>query len=682
MTVSQGLRSSPDFSKHLITTMATVERMLERKFELDKATAHSVAAEAKKQLGLPKNVMYSKKLFDECQKIAEDKGILKDGKKVPVRTGFTFRQTRQSSNRALKVEDDDDKKQADSEPSNNKSAEAKTSTSTPATETETNDDVALERKILHKSNSQESSQSAKSSKSSSSKSTESIKSDTQHSSEEKIPLPSSSPPKEASTKDKDVNNNEDAVEGDSDTKQIAPASSPQQSKESSQESLELPADSVVDATTKTAEPKDVPDTSSPVKNQVNFAVVSEKESANRQQQLKRSGSDTELNLDKKGSSSHDRSKLKKSSRSRSSAAKLSLGDLEKLKGGSSSSPRKSKSSATSLGDFRTTSSPEKNRMSTPKLASLSDLDELKGGSMHERRSKSSATSLGDFKAKSPRRSRSGPLNLTESEIEKLKSGSSHDRKSKTKKDTPSSPGDSDKALDRKGSKSKTDRKVERNSSSNQLKKSRSRDSDASDKRNVERKSSGTNLMSTSSHGKKSRSRKEKSSDEPKEKKPIILFDGLVLEGPLPILSDNAKIHITTNQQGKPKHYSDDGVAHAAMEAREKMSKGGAPRRKSFGGISTCRWESGGSSSTAVTQLLRDTSDSHEDQGSRWKTDQMQIQQSLTEQRHMMQQIPQVPQRSRDDTDLPDQQGDREQGNSNGSNSNLPLLKPARRGSIE
>ena len=188
-------------------------------------------------------------------------------------------------------------------------------------------------------------------------------------------------------------------------------------------------------------------------------------------------------------------------------------------------------------------------------------------------------------------------------------------------------------------------------------------------------------MSTSSHGKKSRSRKEKSSDEPKEKKPIILFDGLVLEGPLPILSDNAKIHITTNQQGKPKHYSDDGVAHAAMEAREKMSKGGAPRRKSFGGISTCRWESGGSSSTAVTQLLRDTSDSHEDQGSRWKTDQMQIQQSLTEQRHM-QQIPQVPQRSRDDTDLPDQQGDREQGNSNGSNSNLPLLKPARRGSIE
>ena len=69
---------------------ATVERMLERKYRLDKEKSRSVASVAKTNLGFGKNVLYCKRLLDECLRVAEDKGYIKDGKPLPLTRRFSF----------------------------------------------------------------------------------------------------------------------------------------------------------------------------------------------------------------------------------------------------------------------------------------------------------------------------------------------------------------------------------------------------------------------------------------------------------------------------------------------------------------------------------------------------------------------------------------------------------------
>ncbi|KAL7562970.1 hypothetical protein ACA910_018609 [Epithemia clementina (nom. ined.)] len=69
---------------------ATVERMLERKFRLDKEKARVVATAAKSNLGFGKNVLFCKKLLDECQRVAEAKGYLNEGRPLPLTRHLSY----------------------------------------------------------------------------------------------------------------------------------------------------------------------------------------------------------------------------------------------------------------------------------------------------------------------------------------------------------------------------------------------------------------------------------------------------------------------------------------------------------------------------------------------------------------------------------------------------------------
>ena len=103
------------------------------------------------------------------------------------------------------------------------------------------------------------------------------------------------------------------------------------------------------------------------------------------------------------------------------------------------------------------------------------------------------------------------------------------------------------------------------------------------------------------------------------KRPIQLFDGLVLDGPLPILSDNAKLH-RWSAHGPfawKQHHGDEQTSLAIVkDANAKGKKGNSPRGASVSSFPACRWESMPRNDSSGNQALRSHSD-HGYQSSRW-----------------------------------------------------------------
>lgn len=70
-------------ANHPTNMTFTIERMLQKKLQLDIANARMVASEARDNLKVGHNILWSRILESECLKITELKGLTKDGIPVP-----------------------------------------------------------------------------------------------------------------------------------------------------------------------------------------------------------------------------------------------------------------------------------------------------------------------------------------------------------------------------------------------------------------------------------------------------------------------------------------------------------------------------------------------------------------------------------------------------------------------